>query len=255
MKKQKKSILVLAVMVAFVAMGLFLPGLIGAGDLEPTAGPDDPGSAMYTLDDIYNRLNDNTTATKRSGGFTEPSAEPGSTGHTLDQIYDLALPTRVEKTGQKTSYATGDDGDYEMGVASPNPRFTDNGDGTVTDNLTGLIWLKNADCFGQRAWSDALSDCNGLASGSCELTDGSSAGDWRLPNVKELQSLIDFGEYNPALPSGHPFNGVQSSIYWSSTSYSGNTDLAWYVYMSDGVVSGLNKANFSYYVWPVRGGN
>jgi len=57
-------------------------------------------------------------------------------------------PAPVPKTGQTTSYATGDDGDLEKGVAWPDPRFMDNGNGTVTDNLTGLIWLKNANCFG-----------------------------------------------------------------------------------------------------------
>ena len=50
-------------------------------------------------------------------------------------------------------------------MAWPNPRFTDNSDGTVTDNLTGLIWLKDANCFGDRTWISALSDANGLASG------------------------------------------------------------------------------------------
>ena len=65
-----------------------------------------------------------------------------------------------------------------MGVEWPNPRFTDNLDGTATDNLTGLIWLKDANCFGPRTWSDALSVCNGLADGSCWLTDGSDAGDF-----------------------------------------------------------------------------
>ena len=57
-------------------------------------------------------------------------------------------PAPVPKTGQTVSYATGDDGDLQKGVAWPDPRFTDNSDGTVTDNLTGLIWLKNANCFG-----------------------------------------------------------------------------------------------------------
>jgi hypothetical protein len=59
-------------------------------------------------------------------------------------------PAPVEKTWQWISYATGDDGDYEHGAMWPDPRFTDNGNGTITDNLTGLIWLKDADCFGQR---------------------------------------------------------------------------------------------------------
>jgi hypothetical protein len=53
----------------------------------------------------------------------------------------------VEKTGQTTSYATGDDGELSKGVVWPNARFADNGDGTVTDNLTGLMWLKNANCI------------------------------------------------------------------------------------------------------------
>ena len=168
----------------------------------------------------------------------------------------------VERTGQTTSYATGDDGDLEKGVAWPHPRFTDNGDGTVTDNLTGLIWLKNANCFGTRSWSEALTDCNNLADGACGLTDGSVAGDWRLPNVKELQSLIHHGVYLPILPDtagtgkwteGDPFSGVQSSVYWSATTMARNTGVAWYVYLYHGTVYYTDKT-VNNYVWPVRGG-
>ena len=265
MKKQQKLILALAIITAFAAAALFLPGLVSAGDLEPSAGPDDPGSAMYTLDDIYNRLNDNTTATKRSGAFTEPSEAPGSTGHTLDQIYELALPTRVEKTGQTTSHSAtdGEDGDLEKGVAWPSPRFTDNTDGTVTDNLTGLIWLKNANRFGQKQWAVALSDCNALADDGTNLTDGSSAGDWRLPNVRELFSLVHFGVVSPAVPNtagtgkwadGDPFTNVQSNYYWSSTTYEGDSPHAWDVDMYGGYMNDVDKT-FDSYVWPVRGGN
>jgi hypothetical protein len=135
----------------------------------------------------------------------------------------------------------------------PTPRFTDNLDGTVTDNLTGLIWLKNADCFGLRVWTDALSDANGLMSGSCGLTDGSVATDWRLPNIKELFSLVDYGQSNPALPSGHPFTGVQSAGYYSSSSSVAGPDAAWAVNLSFGQDSPSNKPN-TRYVWPVRGG-
>jgi hypothetical protein len=256
MRKGKKALSVLALITAFVAVGLVLPGLARAGDLEPPAGPDDPASAMYTLEDIYNRLNDNTTATKRAGGFTGPAAGPGSTGHTLDEIYERAVPTRVEKTGQTTSYATGDDGDLERGVAWPVPRFTDNGNGTVTDNLTGLIWLKNANCLGHRTWYVALSDCNALENGQCGLTDNSKAGDWRLPNVRELHSLVDYGQYNPPLPSGHPFTGVQSSYYWSSSTCETKDQYAWHVHMGSGDVRDLyGKPEYFIYVWPVRGGN
>ena len=107
----------------------------------------------------------------------------------------------VPKTGQTTSYGTRDDGALQKGVAWPTPRFTDNQNGTVTDNLTRLIWMKKANAFGTKTWADALTTANGLAAPAAGLTDGSKAGDWRLPNRKELQSLVDFGFYNPALPN------------------------------------------------------
>jgi len=160
----------------------------------------------------------------------------------------------VEKTGQIAYYATGDDGDLEKGVTWPSPRFTEK-DGTVKDNLTGLVWLKNANCFGMRVWATALTDCNSLNSDECGLSDGSAEGDWRLPNVKELQSLIDYGRSNPALPTDHPFTGVESSYYWSSTTYAGYTSDAWYMYVGSGDVDYYDKASYADYVWPVRSDN
>jgi len=133
----------------------------------------------------------------------------GGQNDSPDPIY----PANIWKTGQTVSYRTGDDGDLERGVAWPNPRFIDQGDGTVRDNLTGLIWLKEADCFGMPPWGQALSFANGLASGQCWLSDGSHAGDWRLPNREELESLIDFSQHDPALPAGHPFSNVRSYLY------------------------------------------
>ena len=157
----------------------------------------------------------------------------------------------LPKTGQKTSYAPRDDGDLEKGIAWPDPRFTDNGNGTVTDNLTGLVWLKNADCFGPKSWEQALSDAYMLSSGQCGLSDGSVAGDWRLPNVRELQSLIDYG--GPVLPRGHPFTSVRwSTLYWTSSPV-GSTDHSWYVSLGDGHLFYIEKTSANY-VWPVRGG-
>jgi hypothetical protein len=256
MKKPKKSILVLAVMVAFICKGLFLPGLVVAGDLDQTAQPDDAVGAMYTLEDIYNRLKDRTPATKRGAGqFKEPPAIPGSTVPTLDQIYDLAIPTKVEKTAQiyPSSVATGDDGALKKGVKYPDVRFTSNGNGTTTDNLTGLIWLHNADCFGVKTWENALTACNSLSDGSCELTDNSIAGDWRLPNIKELQSLIDYGVVNPAVKSGRRVQCATGHYYWSSTTHA--SSYAWYVDFCTGRAGYSAKTLFNYYhVWPVKGG-
>jgi hypothetical protein len=175
----------------------------------------------------------------------------------------FAAPAVVWKTGQTVGYATGDDGNLRPGIAWPGARFTGNGNGTVTDNLTGLIWLKDADCFGTKSWTNALSSANGLASGSCGLSDGSSAGDWRLPNREELYSLVDFAFYAPAVSNaagtakwsaGDPFTNVQSSYYWSSTTYAAETPYAWYVYMSWGYVGDNNPKSNPYYVWPVRAG-
>ncbi len=173
-------------------------------------------------------------------------------------------PAPIEKTGETTCYAdespwdeidcagTGRDGDFQMGAAWPDPRFTDNLDGTVTDGLTGLIWLNDGNCFGERTWVEALSDCNGLATGACGLTDDSSAGDWRLPNVKELQSLIDFGSSRPVLPPGHPFINI-NEVFWSSTNHHYYEWMSWYVSLISGYNGYENKTGI-FYVLPVKGG-
>lgn len=258
---------VLFSLVAIYGLGLYGPGTMTAlaGSLNDPGTPTSGDSAMFTLDDIYNRLNDNTQAAKRSGAFTEPSAAPGSTGHTLDQVYEKAIPTQVPKTGQTKCYnAAGieidcaETGDWPgqnaywagqgVGVAWPSTRFTDNtGDeaGTVTDNLTGLMWTENANPVGAKTWAEALTYCNSLSLGGY--------GDWRLPNVKELQSLIDWGQQGPALPSGYPFSDVQTGYYWSSVTYMYSTSNAWVVSICDGFVYYFDKTN-NRYVWPVRGG-
>ncbi len=160
------------------------------------------------------------------------------------------------KPGEDAYFKVCDDGELKKGVKWPNPRFKDNRDGTVKDNLTGLIWMKNADCFGRKTWMDALVECASLAdNGSlCELNDKSSEGEWRLPNVIEMQSLIDYGNVSPALPPGHPFINVNKKHgYWTSTSYYHNADAAWYVGMNNGYTFYGYKDEMTY-VWPVRGG-
>jgi len=192
-----------------------------------------------------------------AAGFTSAICPVPKTGQT--KCYDSGDPaSEIPCTG------TGQDGNLQRGFSWPNPRFTDNGNGTVTDNLTALIWLKNAECFGLRNWDNALNDCNTLASGQCGLSDSSLAGDWRLPNVKELQSLIDFAWKYPALSNdagtakwtsgdGSSFTGVTSDqAYWSSTTFSLPRN-AWRVHLAEGYVTSDTKT-WTRYVWPVRGG-
>ena len=173
----------------------------------------------------------------------------------------------VPKTGQTIPSNTRDDGWLKKGVAWPTPRFTDNNNGTVTDNLTGLIWTKNANMFGTLKWEvgmtpTACAACNTLNSPEHGLTDGSVEGNWRLPNRKELESLVSCGFYGPALPNtlgtgtwteGNPFQGVQSSNYWSSSTYKQNPGYAWSVDFYDGFAGYSNK-DYNLYVWCVRGG-
>ena len=98
----------------------------------------------------------------------------------------------VPKTGEGSS----------VGVDLPNPRFTDNSNGTITDNLTGLIWLKDASCMGNVNWNEANTQITSLNSGtdhSCSNYDKGTYSDWRLPSINELRSLIHWGFYDPAL--------------------------------------------------------
>jgi hypothetical protein len=165
----------------------------------------------------------------------------------------------VPKTGQTQSYRKADDGFYQKGVAWPIPRFTDNNNGTVTDNLTKLIWTKNADLFGPRTWIQALSDAMGLYDTHVPggpLSDGSKAGDWRLPNIKELWSLVDDGTTS-GLTAGHPFTNVSEWSYWSSTTVAPDTTRAWIARLGTGnqIYDGGGDKLIHHYVWCVRGGN
>ena len=190
----------------------------------------------------------------------------------LDEILEgLANdpPAPVPQTGQTECWegnspviipcgGTGQDGDLRKGVKAPSPRFTDNGDGTVADNLTGLIWLQTGNCpdFNPSGWSPALNAIALLADSQCDLTDGSEPGDWRMPNVKEFLSLIDYSfdvapGGLPLLPSGHPFTDVLGATYWTSTN---NIDGHIFGVMTGvGMLEVLINANMQT-VWPVRGG-
>jgi len=90
-------------------------------------------------------------------------------------------------------------------ITAETPRFTDHGDGTITDNETGLMWQKSARLM------DYSSEFVTLARDASDLGDG-----WRLPTLEEYQSLYD-PDRTPALPAGHPFENIWSGIYWTSS--------------------------------------
>lgn len=171
----------------------------------------------------------------------------------------------LPRTGQTACWDTngsqidclgsGQDGEKQAGTAPPAARFSDNGNGTVSDSLTGLVWLKNANCAGinPKPWAFALGSANNLSSGTCGLTDGSIAGEWRLPNRKELLSLLNRQQVdNSVWLNVSGFSGVQPNIYWTSTTTAQSSNFAWCVEMRESKTSLFHKVYSSFYVWPVR---
>ena len=208
------------------------------------------------------------TVTPSKTGYTfTPSSKPvtvsgaNQTGVNFTAV-KITYPIDIPQTGQKKCYdtsgteiyctGTGQDGEIQSGVAWPDPRFTDNGDETVTDNLTGLVWTKNGNVPGAtKTWQEALDYVAGMNAG---IYPNYGYTDWRLPNVNELRSLNNAGESNTAAwLNTQYFTNVQASGYWSSTTYAGYTDYAWRVHMNTGYVGNYSKSS-SYYVWPVRSG-
>ncbi len=183
----------------------------------------------------------------------------------------------VEVSGDLILSGTGTisfpDGSVQTTAGNCHGRYEDNGDGTVTDCRTGLIWLKFAKCtgtigtitntYGYLSWTDANTWVASLEDGKCNLTDGSSPGDWRLPTKTEWMAMVQRKHYtNPSLTNaagtgqweeGKIFDNVQSSFYWSSTTFANYTGDAWGVNMWDGSVGNGSKT-YNLYVWPVRGG-
>lgn len=135
------------------------------------------------------------------------------------------------KTGQTVKYVAGDDGTYEMGYPKVGARFVDNGDGTVTDNATGLTWAKllNADgCNNDTplAWAAAVTYVVGL--------NFAGHSDWRLPNAIELHTLVDYGRITPCI---NPiFSDASIASMWTSTTDLVDTANAWMVNFNNGYV-------------------
>jgi hypothetical protein len=162
----------------------------------------------------------------------------------------------------------GQDGALQAGLSWSVPRFSDRSNGTVLDRMTGLLWLKDARCMGAETWPNALAAAGELYEGSssgtdCNLTDGSQPGDWRLPSINELLSLVHRDYYSPAMSdfagtaqwtSTTGFlNLVWFSKYWSSTTYAKDPDTAWQINFQYGLEGASDKLSHThYYVWPVR---
>jgi hypothetical protein len=145
----------------------------------------------------------------------------------------------------------GQDGLYQSGCPTEG-RFVDNGDGTVTDKCTGLMWQKAAadvNGDGQSTEEDVIRWCDALT--YCQGLDFAGHHDWRLPNVRELQSIVDYSRFNPAIDPAFdliPF----TSFFWSSTSSVASPDSVWGVFFSSGSVTAELKPEGGNIVRAVR---
>lgn len=145
-------------------------------------------------------------------------------------------------------------------ISAAGPRFVDQGDGTVKDTTSGLLWMKHAGCHGTADFDEALRLAAVTKEGiGCGLTDGSKPGDWRLPTVAEWKKMMR-ASCKPAISddagSGcysdqSSFDGVEAEVYWSSEP-NPPTDIAWYAWLRNGTVAGNGRLKNQYYVWPVR---
>ena len=180
----------------------------------------------------------------------------------------------LRKTGQTTCHGTGGsgipcagsghDGELQKGLVRT---FTDNGDGTVTDNLTGLMWEKQSDDGSIHDKDNIYTWDTTFASKVATLNSTVFAGhnDWRVPNVVELQSLVNYGAGNPSTFSA--FNTSCSASctvltcsctrvgdYASSSTYHNSPSLGWFVHFGDGFTYFDNKSD-NFFLRAVRAGS
>lgn len=260
-----------AMRATYWVVSLLFVGRTQAGNLDPTNGPE---PTMHTLEEIYQKVAVNQALSPSNSlvlpgnyaltnlaevdlDLTAANIKRGVNLFGVVGTYegDTNVTAAIPRTGLTTSYAVDDDGALQRGVAWPSPRFKiAENTNVVVDSLTGLTWARNAGLLGVCNWGAAVTNCNDLDYGGYT--------DWRLPNGRELHSLITWKYSNPALcntdgsgpwTENTPFTDVFADFYWSSTVVADHSDRAWSVSFYDGSVSAEDGTNL-YSVWPVRGG-
>jgi hypothetical protein len=169
--------------------------------------------------------------------------------------FALISETGMSQTFQNGPYYAKPSWDQEIPAGQRFIVLSNWNNAAVLDRETGLVWQRTPGFPGTLTadpWINAAFVCHKL--GNAPFTSGINRLGWRLPSVEELASLIDMTQSNPALPAGHPFQGVQSDDYWTATSEEGAPERAYIVGLNNGFMALTDKTavvNF----WCVRGGS
>ena len=186
-----------------------------------------------------------------------PAGGLAATGQTL--CYDLTASI-IDCSTCADIGLPGQDGFYQAGYPMEN-RFTDNLNGTIKDNLTGLVWQQHTADINEDdeitaegdmvSWQTALQYCEDLQFAAYD--------DWRLPNIREIMSLIDFGRFSPAINplfTTAPSAEKEPSAYWSSTPLIFHPRESWLVNFEFGFPASSNEQaeQTAFYIRAVRDG-
>lgn len=262
--------------------GIGVIAVSNAGDVDSPGSPAQ-GSGMYSLRALYDYFMNGSPLIVQ-GNFQEPSSPPNPTMKNLTEIGDdiraeflqcNTLPLEVKsgtrffctqpgfwgvqtgtatagrgkllRTGQLVEYRYGDDGTYLKGADF---NYTDNGDGTVTDHVTGLMWARDGGGPGcangaMMNWNDAIDWAQNLAFAGYT--------DWRLPNLRELQSIVDYSVIDPSLDALY-FPNTRHYPYLTSTTSSKDNGKAFYINFDNGRCGGTTYKHLPDFVRAVRSG-
>ena len=235
------------------------------------SGSSDADSDMLTYSWTITSIRSGSNATLSDATLVSPTFTPNLGGSyvfsltvndgTVDSTVDTVAITakgNIPDTGQTKCYDNsseiicpaegeafhGQDAQYSTNLMS----YTDNGDDTVTDNVTGLMWQQDDNNITYNWY---------VASGTYDATNNSATTDvcgdltlggytdWRLPTEDELMSIVNYGTYSPAIDVTY-FPNTNSSFYWSNTTYADATDYAWDVNLGYGYVKIYTKTSGRY---------
>ena len=226
------------IFMAIVVSVMVLGGVLPAHTDDRDRDKDDDGNKTGHRA-ILNAVNSGTSSsdtahrTLRSEHASQNTAQEAAHSALTQQLADIQTAIASLSTGAGNAQPP-------CGAGTGAQRFVVSQDGTeVCDNTTGLNWQKDPDSI-TRTQAAALAYCPTVRAGS------------RLPEVKELISIVDYTTFNPALPAGHLFPNVQSDLYWSATTSAADPTFAWSVLFSNGFVRPFGKGS-SLLVWCVRG--